>query len=101
MARYDHLPICKDAVGLAALREEAVRGFRRCHKCALGTDLRRQAYAVWLWVVVANSERDGRGWPRSLCVKRAISNLAAGAASCLKSAGRRHLRASAQFKVPV
>jgi hypothetical protein len=46
MARYDHLPIWKDAVALATLLEEAVRRFPRYHKYALGTDLRRQAYAV-------------------------------------------------------
>ena len=46
MARYDHLPIWKDAVALATLLEEAVRRFPRYHKYALCTDLRRQAYAV-------------------------------------------------------
>jgi hypothetical protein len=60
MARYDHLPIWKDAVALTALLEEVVRRFPRYHKYALGADLRRQAYAVCRGVVVANGERDGR-----------------------------------------
>lgn len=53
MARYDHLPIWKDTVSLATLLEEAVRRFSRYHKYALGTDLRRQAYAVCRGVVIA------------------------------------------------
>lgn len=68
MARYDHLPIWKDAVALATLLEEAVRRFPRYHKYALGTDLRRQAYAVCRGVVVANGEREGRA--------RAVERLA-------------------------
>jgi hypothetical protein len=36
MARYDHLPIWKDAV----------RRFPRYHKYALGSDLRRQAGVI-------------------------------------------------------
>lgn len=59
MARYDHLPIWKDAVALATLLEEAVRRFPRYHKYAFGSDLRRQAYAVCRGVVVANGEREG------------------------------------------
>ena len=68
MARYDHLPIWKDAVALAVLLEEAVRRFPRYHKYTLGTDLRRQAYAVCRGVVVANGEREGRA--------RAVERLA-------------------------
>src|SRR5437762_4048574 len=60
MARYDHLPIWKDATRLAVVLEEAVRRFPRYHKYTLGTDLRRQAYAVCRGVVVANNEREGR-----------------------------------------
>ncbi len=58
MARYDPLPIWKDAVTLAGVLEEAVRRFPRYHKYALGTDLRRQAYVVCRGVVVANGERE-------------------------------------------
>lgn len=60
MARYDYLPIWRDAARLATVLEEAVRRFQRYHKYALGADLRRQAYAVCRGVVVANSEREGR-----------------------------------------
>lgn len=41
MARYDHLPIWKDAVALVALLEEVMRPFPGYHKYALGADLRR------------------------------------------------------------
>lgn len=68
MARYDHLPIWRDAVRLATLLEECVRRFPRYHKYALGADLRRQAYAVCRGVVVANGEREGR--------ERAVERLA-------------------------
>jgi hypothetical protein len=63
MARYDHLPIWKDAVALAALLEEVVRRFPRYHKYALGADLRRQAYAVgpWWWPTANGTG----GWSRS------------------------------------
>ncbi|MBI3146889.1 MAG: four helix bundle protein [Betaproteobacteria bacterium] len=61
MARYDHLPIWKDAMALTTLLEEAVRRFPRYHKYALGTDLRRQAYAVCRAVVAANAAAETRG----------------------------------------
>ena len=60
MVRYDHLPIWKEAVALATLLEQAVRRFPRYHKYTLGSDLRRQAYAVCRGVVVANGEGEGR-----------------------------------------
>ena len=56
MARYDHLPIWRDAVSLTVLLEEAVRRFPRYHKYALGTDLRQTAYAVCRAIVSANAE---------------------------------------------
>jgi len=40
------LPIWRDALRLTVLLEEAVRGFPRYHKYALGTDLRRGAMRV-------------------------------------------------------
>ena len=55
MARYDHLPIWRDAVSLTTLLERAVRQFPRYHKYALGSDLRRQAYDVCRTVVAANA----------------------------------------------
>jgi len=49
MARYEHLPLWRDAMRLTLLLGEAVRGFSRYHKYALGADLRCQAMAVcWL-----------------------------------------------------
>ncbi len=60
MARYQHLPIWRDANRLLILIEQAVRGFPRYHKYTLGSDLRRQAMLVCRLIIRANSTRDGR-----------------------------------------
>jgi hypothetical protein len=59
MARYEHLPLWRDATRLAVVIEEAVRGFPRYHKYALGTDLRRQAVGVCRLIVRANDANRG------------------------------------------
>ncbi len=61
MARYDHLPIWKQAVSLTRILEESVRRFPRYHKYALGTDIRQQAYKVCRLIVAANAATDQRG----------------------------------------
>jgi hypothetical protein len=60
MARYDHLPIWKQAVELTRRLEESVRRFPRYHKYALGSDLRRQAYRVCRLIVAANAAQERR-----------------------------------------
>jgi len=60
MARYEHLPIWRDATRLLILIEEAVRRFPRYHKYALGTDLRRQAQTICRLIVRANNAGQGR-----------------------------------------
>ena len=60
MARYEHLPIWRDAVRLVVLIEEAVRRFPRYHKYALGSDLRRQALGVCRLIIRANNARQRR-----------------------------------------
>ena len=40
MARYEHLPIYKEAFDLALYFEKTVRGMSRYDKYTLGTDLR-------------------------------------------------------------
>lgn len=60
MARYEHLPIWRDAVRLVTVLEEAVRGFPRYHKYALGADLRRQAMGVCRLIIRAAGARNGR-----------------------------------------
>jgi len=46
MARYQHLPIWRDANRLLPVVEQAVRSFPRYHKYTLGSDLRNQAMAI-------------------------------------------------------
>lgn len=40
MARYEHLPVFKNAYELALLVERQVEKFSRLHKFAIGADLR-------------------------------------------------------------
>ena len=40
MARYEHLPIYRDALNLAVHFEKMVAGFSRYHKYTLGTEMR-------------------------------------------------------------
>ena len=40
MARYEHLPIYRDALNLAVHFEKIVSGFSRYHKYTLGSELR-------------------------------------------------------------
>ena len=46
MARYEHLPIYKQALDVAVHCEKVVAGFSRYHKYALGTELRNASRAV-------------------------------------------------------
>lgn len=58
MAKYEHLPIYKQALDLAVYLEKIVSGFSRYHKYSLGTDLRRLAHRNINLIVKANSETD-------------------------------------------
>ncbi len=58
MAKYEHLPIYKQALDLAVYLEKTVSGFSRYHKYSLGTDLRRLAHRNINLIVKANSETD-------------------------------------------
>ena len=42
MARYEHLPIYKKAMGLTIYFEKIVRNFSRCHKYTVGSELREK-----------------------------------------------------------
>ena len=46
MARYEHLPIYKQALDAAVHFEKVVAGFSRYHKYTLGTEIRNQSRAV-------------------------------------------------------
>ncbi len=43
MARYEHLPMYKQALDAAVHFEKVVAGFSRYHKYTLGTEIRNQA----------------------------------------------------------
>jgi hypothetical protein len=45
MARYEHLPIYREALALAVHFEEIVANFSRCHKYTLGSELRNTSLA--------------------------------------------------------
>ena len=58
MARYEHLPIYKQALDVAVHFERLVMGFSRYHKYTLGTELRNKSREVVALVVKANAARD-------------------------------------------
>jgi len=61
MARYEHLPIFRDAYDLTVHVEKLVRGFSRYHKYTLGTDLRNRMRGILDLIVVANNSNGDRG----------------------------------------
>lgn len=58
MARYEHLPIYRQAFDLAVHIEKIVRHFDRYHKYTLGSELRAQSRAVLGQVIAANTADD-------------------------------------------
>lgn len=58
MARYEHLPIYKQALDVAVHFERVVAGFSRYHKYTLGTELRNKSREIVALVVKANSARE-------------------------------------------
>ena len=58
MARYEHLPIYKQALDAAVHFEKVVAGFSRYHKYTLGTEIRNQSRAVLGLIVQANGARE-------------------------------------------
>lgn len=58
MARYEHLPIYREAYDLTVHVEQVVRNFSRYHKYTLGTDLRNRMRAVLEQIVEANNAED-------------------------------------------
>ena len=58
MARYEHLPIYREAYDLTVHVEQVVRNFSRYHKYTLGTDLRNRMRAALEKIVEANNATD-------------------------------------------
>jgi len=53
MAKYEHLPIYKQAMELVVFIENAVKGFSRYHKYSIGEYLRQASWDVGTLVVKA------------------------------------------------
>jgi hypothetical protein len=73
MARYEHLPIYKQALDVAVHCEQVVAGFSRYHKYTLGSELRNQSRAVVGLVVKANAASDKP--PHLLAFRKALDEL--------------------------
>lgn len=58
MARYEHLPIYKQAMNMAIHFEKVVAGFSRYQKYTLGTDLRNKSREIVGLIAKANSSRE-------------------------------------------
>jgi len=58
MARYEHLPIYREAYDLTGHIEKIVRNFSRYHKYTLGTDLRNGIRATLEKIIEANNAPD-------------------------------------------
>ncbi|MGH8605654.1 MAG: four helix bundle protein [Gammaproteobacteria bacterium] len=65
MARYEHLPIYKQAMDLTIYCEQIVRNFSRYHKYTLGSELRQKSRENVGLIIKANST--GYCSPFSLC----------------------------------
>ncbi len=61
MARYEHLPIYREAYDLTVHIEKVVQNFSRYHKYTLGADLRNGMRAVLVMIIQANDMAD-RSW---------------------------------------
>lgn len=60
MARYEHLPIFREAYDLTVHLEKIVRNFSRYHKYTLGTDLRNKSRMILEKIIEANNARERR-----------------------------------------
>lgn len=60
MARYEHLPIYRDALAFAVHIEQVVAGFSRYHKYTLGTELRQTSRHSVQLIMGVNSQTDKR-----------------------------------------
>lgn len=73
MARYEHLPIYKQAMDVAVHFEKVVSGFSRYHKYTLGTDLRNKSREIVGLIAKANSTREKL--PRLLELREQLDEL--------------------------
>jgi len=73
MARYEHLPIYKQALDVAVHFENVVAGFSRYHKYTLGTELRNKSREVVALIMKANAARDRH--PHLLALRECLDEL--------------------------
>jgi hypothetical protein len=73
MARYEHLPIYKQALDVAVHFEKVVTGFSRYHKYTLGSELRNKSRDIVSLIVKANAAQDKR--PGLIQVREALDEL--------------------------
>jgi len=69
MARYEHLPIYREAFALCVFFENLVRGMARYDKYTLGAELRNLSREVLRLIMRANSEADRIGTLREIRAK--------------------------------
>lgn len=69
MARYEHLPIYKQAMDVAVHFETIVTGFSRYHKYTLGSELRNAIREIVSLIIQVNNERDKAAGLKQLRVK--------------------------------
>jgi len=85
MARYEHLPIFRDAYDLAVHMEKIVRNFSRYHKYALGADLRNKSREILEKIVKANNA--GNRESHLLALREELEALKVTARLCHDSGG--------------
>ena len=73
MARYEHLPIYKQAMEVAVYFEKIVAGFSRYHKYTLGTELRNKSREVVVLIIKANSAAERQ--PELLALRECLEEL--------------------------
>jgi hypothetical protein len=73
MARYEHLPIYKQAMDIAVYFEQTVAGFSRYHKYTLGTELRHQSKQIVSQIVKANQTSNKQ--PLLLALRQMLDEL--------------------------
>lgn len=73
MARYEHLPIYKQAMDIAVHFEKLVAGFSRYHKYTLGSELRNKSREIVALIVRANAAHDKQ--PELLALRDRLEEL--------------------------
>lgn len=75
MARYNHLPIYRQAQELMVYVETVVRGFSRYHKYTIGTRLRESTWQVLTLIVKANNTPVAERRPLLVQLRDAVAEV--------------------------